>query len=114
MEKSVNYMLRLEMFMINEYKDYKDSFYTENKERIDKLDEEIEPFFNIVESSLSGDDEPEFLKNNQNKNIVINFINGSNKEGKLQNISNFGIIIKDEEKNHFYYKHSIESYYINE
>ncbi len=100
--------------MSRDYVDYQDPFYTENKERIDNLDKEIDPFLDIVESSLSGDDEPEFLKNNQNKKIIINFINGSNKEGELQDISNFGIIIKDEEKSHFYYKHSIESYYVNE
>lgn len=100
--------------MRKDYKEYKDPFYLENKDRIDELDDKVEPFLDVIDKSLNGDDEPVFLEENLNKKIVINFINGGKREGNLLNISNFGIIIKDDEQSHFYYKHSVQSYYIDE
>lgn len=90
------------------------TFYLENKELVDNLTEKVEPLFTIIKNSLSGDKEPKFLENNKNKKIVLNFVNGKSKEGNLLDISSYGIIIKVDDYRQFYYKHGIQSYYIDE
>ncbi len=90
------------------------SFYNENQEYIEDLLREVEPLSRTVNNSLKGDNEPDFLKDNKDKKIVIKFIKGGEKEGILKDISNFGILINTDESEIFYYKHFIEFYYIKD
>ncbi len=91
-----------------------DSFYKENQEFIDDLLREVEPMSKTINNSLKGDNEPDFLNENKGKKIKIKFIKGEEREGELKDISNFGILITADDSEVFYYKHSIEYYFINE
>lgn len=87
-----------------------DPFYEENKERINDLIDEVQSYSRIINESLSGDHEDSFLEDNQGKLLTIHLLNGDVFEGILEDITNFGIIISNDEGKHFYYKHIIESY----
>lgn len=86
---------------------------TEEDEKAEELMEVVQKILGRVEDSVYGDTENYFLEDNQGKNIVLILRNGSEKQGKLIDIGNFGIFIQDNNIKKYMYKHSIVGYYID-
>lgn len=83
----------------------------EYKEKIASLSRDMKEMLDDFNSRQNISTENDFVDEYKGKEIVIIFEDGTEKNGKLLDIDKFRIIIEADEKEMYFFKHTISGYF---
>lgn len=86
----------------------------EQKEKIQKLDREVQDILNKIKSAEKtlSNKENEFKEIALNQTIHLDLLSGASIDGKLLDIEKYRIKMEVDGQEEYYYKHGVISYYL--